>query len=91
MITHNDARRHWRGDHVDPSRPGETTAKIRAAIAEYRAAKGGYIDVHAWQFTPESFRGIMTELSELGLSPYHVEAVFQTPAGRQEFTAILSK
>ncbi len=91
LTTHNDAARHWRGDH------GEQTyrsapALIREAINQYlRLENDGYIDVHAWQFVPDSFKDLMQTLETLQLSPYRVGHIYTTTRGSNEFYAILEK
>lgn len=91
LTTHNDAARHWRGDHVDPGHESSMVARTRMALAEVDAAKGGYVDVHAWQFTPESFHRIISMLNELDFIALEAERVYDTPIGRNEFTAVLRK
>ena len=91
LTTHNDPARHWNGDHTDTGYIDSIPQRTRAAMAEYAAAGGAYVDVHAWQFTPASFRHTMTTLSRLGLSPFDVTAVHGTPRPRNEFTAILAR
>lgn len=91
LTTHNDPARHWRGDHVDAGFEASVVQRTQAALMEFQQASGGYIDVHAWQFTPASFRDVVHQLVELGLSPLRLEAVAGTPFGRNEFTAILTK
>lgn len=86
LATHNDPVRHWAGD--SPPR-AVSAATIQAAIDEWRASNGGYIDVHAWQFAPQSFRQIVNLLFELGLSPLKVERVYPTVRNSIEFYAIL--
>jgi hypothetical protein len=82
LTTHNDAVRHWHGDHGRP--PIEN---IRGAIAEH--ASGRYVDVHAWQFTPTSFREIVTVLQPMtGLAALRV---YETPFGNGEFCAVLER
>ena len=90
LVTHNDPARHWRGDHghVDD---GERRRRAAEAIDAYRRSAGGYLDVHAWQFTPASFRAAMQTLAELGLSAFEVEAVYDTPRDRAEFCAVLRR
>lgn len=87
--THNDTLRHWLGDHEDPSHKSSIPERRQAAVKEWEASNGGYVDVHAWQFTPQSFHAIIEQLSKSGLSPLEVESVFETPFPRNEFTAIL--
>ncbi len=91
LTTHNDTSRHWRGDHSDASYATSIVPRARAALAEYEAARDTYIDVHAWQFTPASFRLIAQSLFEMGLIRLQVERVYNTPHGYNEFTAVLGK
>jgi SAM-dependent methyltransferase len=91
LTTHNDPARHWRGDHADPDYRTSIAARTQAAAAEFAAAQGRYIDVHAWQFTPDSFREIMTLLCELGYSSMRPLRVYGACHGRNEFTAVLQK
>jgi len=89
LTVHNDHRRHWAGDHGNPER--DRAARIKAALGEYEAAAGRYIDVHAWYFVPSSFRSIVTSLRELGLIGLEVAGIYHTPRDRNEFCAILKK
>ncbi|CUU41102.1 hypothetical protein [Blastochloris viridis] len=89
LTTHNDSLRHWHGDHAQEGR-GDVQ-RIRNAIAEWQAAAGGYIDVHAWQFTPQSFREITATLHALGLTGLRPLRVYETPHGSNEFCAVLVK
>jgi len=88
LLTHNDAARHWAGDHGDAGAIGRPD-RVRAALDRFALADGDYIDVHAWQFTPDSFRRIMNDLAELGLNPLDPIAVYDTPHGGIEFCALL--
>ena len=89
LTTHNLPARHWAGDHADPGYRASIVGRARAALDEYAAAQGGYIDVHAWQFTPGSFRELTAMLHDGGYSPLRPLRVYETPHGRNEFTAIL--
>lgn len=91
LTTHNDPARHWAGDHADASHWATIVPRIRASLAEYDGAGGGYIDVHAWQFTPLSFRRITQYLLELGLTQLRPERTYDTPHGSNEFAAVLQK
>lgn len=88
LVTHNDALRHWKGDHGEP-RGYQDILFFRRAIIEFEAANGGYIDVHSWQFTPNSFRLLIDALSNLGLIDFSCERIYPTPYGRLEFCAVL--
>jgi SAM-dependent methyltransferase len=86
LLAHNDSWRHWQGDHgeriIDP-------AKIRAAISEYDASAGSYIDVHNWQFTAQTFREIIDLLGALDLIKLRAVRVYDAVYGSNEFSAIL--
>jgi len=96
LTTHNDALRHWLDDHGSNKRDnkGLFTEKvldnILSAANEYNNCEK-YIDVHAWQFTPETFGVNMTLLIKLNYIPFKKVHVHMTPFGRQEFTAVLYK
>ncbi|MGH6761887.1 MAG: methyltransferase domain-containing protein [Phyllobacterium sp.] len=90
LTTHNDPSRHWRSDHGTQAAYFDVNV-VKKALVEYADAKGGYIDVHAWQFTPASFRNNLNALAGLGLTKLHVETVYHTPFGSFEFCAILKK
>jgi SAM-dependent methyltransferase len=92
LVTHNDCFRHWAGDHGTP-RAATSVDYLRSAIRDFndQKAAGGYLDVHAWQFTPASFRSVVGMLAELGLSPLRPRAVYGTPRNAQEFCAVLGR
>lgn len=88
LTTHNDAVQHWRGLHGSglPDVP-----RVKAAIEEWQAAKGSYIDVHAWQFTPVSFESLITSLFKMDYSPLRPLRVYSPKFGEIEFMAVLQK
>ncbi len=89
LTTHNDCLRHWAGDHgpyLDAC-----AARTGAALAEYAATKGSYLDVHAWYFTPQSVRPILDTLRVLGLIDFNVERLYPTRRDANEFWLILQK
>lgn len=89
LTTHNNPARHWSGDHADPGFENRIPVRVSQAIEEYRKAQGAYVDVHAWQFTPESFKRICEQLFALGYVRLWPARVYDTPHGSNEFTAIL--
>jgi len=91
LTTHNDSVRHWEDDHADAGHTESIAQRIVDALSEFEAADGAFIDVHAWQFVPESFRLVVNTLAELGLIDLAVERVYGTPRPRPEFTAVLKK
>jgi SAM-dependent methyltransferase len=91
LTTHNDFAAHWRGEHGTSRLQSSGMAVLHAAIREYEAAKGAYIDVHAWQFTPTSFRQLFEQLFELNYSSLKPIRVYNTVGNTPEFCAILQK
>jgi len=91
LTTHNDIQRHWKGDHEDQGFRNPSISSIQAAMELYKNAQNSYIDVHAWQFVPDTFRSIVTLLHSLDLLDLYPVMVYDTPCGRQEFTAVLTK
>jgi SAM-dependent methyltransferase len=87
LTTHNDSLRHWRGDHGVMFENLEQ--RHRAALREFDEARGGYIDIHAWYFTPDSASAILGVLQEMRLSPMTVHRVYATRYGANEFWMIL--
>lgn len=88
--THNDAGRHWQGDH------GAVELKKKnfvQAISDYEKSLsgGGYVDCHAWCFTPKVFGEIINGLNKLDLVTLSVHRLCHTLRGRQEFCAVLKK
>ena len=89
LTTHNDPARHWAGDHGDPNE--NRASRIASAIQEISDANGAYIDVHAWYFTPRSFREVITDLSATKHISFSVQRMFPTRPNSNEFWAILQK
>jgi len=91
LTVHNDPRAHW-----EDATPWDAAAAVQAqavagAIDEYRAAGGGYLDVHAWYFTPDSFAAIVGLLQALAFTCLAVERLYPTRRNTPEFWAILRK
>jgi SAM-dependent methyltransferase len=87
LTTHNDPVEHFAGNHGDLSINQHD--RVSHAINECRNANGSYIDVHAWQFTPNSFIEIIGMLNDLKLIKFKITSVFQTALNTQEFFATL--
>lgn len=94
LTTHNDQARHWRGDHgADPSATvlrADVGKAIRKEI-DRLSSNGVYVDVHAWKFTPESFRVIIDSLFAADFIDLKADRVYSTLYGKNEFYAILKK
>lgn len=90
LSVHNDGPMHWQGIHGE-AKPANQETRITKAIAEYQAAKGGYVDVHAWYLYPAVFRRITEALFNLGLTGLAPLRVYNTPRNRFEFCAVLEK
>ena len=87
LTTHNDPVAHWNGTHGDEE---IDSAKVRSAITEFEEADR-YLDVHAWIFTPASFRIVMTALFSQGLTQFSIERLYPTLRDSNEFYVVLRK
>ena len=88
--THNDPARHWSGDNIDHDDTRSREERTATAIDVYEKAAGGYVDVHAWQFTPDSFLAIVNDAFEAYPAiELEVEVVYHTMFGLNEFGAVL--
>jgi hypothetical protein len=88
LTCHNDAARHWAGDHgTPPLRLNE----IGRAVEAFTSTPSRYIDVHAWQFTPDVFLAITSVIADLGYTKLRPVQVFNTPRDNQEFCAVLNR
>ena len=89
LTCHNDPVLHWN----EKSGVALVDLKRRWQLAEdeFNSAAGRYIDVHVWQFSPESFRDILNGLFILGLTNFEVEELFPTPENDLEFFCVLRK
>ena len=89
LTTHNDSVRHWSGDRGSPYY--NRVERIICAEREYKASTGGYIDVHAWYFTPESMRVLLSTLQELNYIGLELERLYPTRRPSNEFWMVLKK
>ncbi len=88
LTVHNNSHTHWM-EGGNEQRMIPNYIAIKTAIAEWKAANGGYIDVHAHQFTPDSFVTIINLLRELGYLSWEVERLYPTRRDSNEFWVIL--
>jgi SAM-dependent methyltransferase len=96
LITHNDAARHWSGDHGEPEHnphfPDDDRIKLlRDALELLRTAPSALLNDHAWFFTPSSFRGIINDLTALELIDFRLERLYPTLRDTLEFWGVLRK
>ena len=89
MTTHNDSIQHWLGNHG--AHGTDLKQRWDSAVKEFVSSDGQYIDVHCWQFTPNSFSQLISNLFSLGLIDLLVEEIFETPRNGIEFCAVLKK
>lgn len=88
--THNDAKRHWSGDHGEPTYDKED---ILRAIRNFEQIRNNPISAsgfHNWVFTHKSFAEVMKKLVDLGMITMRMEACFPTPVDTFSFNAILT-
>ncbi len=89
LTTHNDPVLHWQNNHGVQNL--DILPRFSAAKAEFDNSQGKYIDVHCWQFTPNSLWGIVDALFKLGMLDFEIEEVWETPENDLEFCAVLKK
>jgi hypothetical protein len=89
LTTHNYPVAHHLGNHGDIS--SGQHVRIQSAMDEFWNSDGSYIDVHAWQFTPENFTKIINDLYQLDLIDFTISNVWDTPLNDFEFMVILQK
>lgn len=89
--THNCPGRHWSGDHADPDYLTDYPDRVSAALEIFDAAKGGYIDCHAWRFKPDSLAEICDVLFRLGQMRLRVVEIGDTRENTQEFTVVFAR
>ncbi len=87
--THNDALRHWKGDHgIEPLTLDDVSLERLRGVLDV-ARKGQYVDAHAWKFTPQSFANVIHDLENLGLIDFHLTRVYPTVLNTNEFHVVL--
>lgn len=86
LTCHNNSIQHWNGEHGSQS-----IGNVKNAIDEYLNNKDSYIDVHAWQFTPDSFKNIIENLYNLNYIDFKIKNIYNTIYGSCEFLVILEK
>ncbi|MBD2700572.1 class I SAM-dependent methyltransferase [Spirosoma sp. BT702] len=91
LVVHNSPIRHWLSMHGTPGNSNAIVSHTRQALNQFKEAKGAYVDTHAWRFTPESFREIITQLNELNYINLQIERLYPTAFASNEFYAILKK
>jgi len=64
---------------------------VLASIQEFTAANGGYVDVHAWYFTPWSIQFLFETLHDAGYIDFTVERLYPTRLNSLEFWMVLSR
>ena len=92
LTTHNDSGAHWEDRLNGRQRYAPIdTARVAAALREFEAADGGYIDVHGWQFDPFSLSDIVNCLIDLRLIDFAEVRCNGPVRGTNEFTITLLK
>ena len=90
LTTHNDASRHWQGDHGEPLQ--DIQDRLRAAVEEYESVgPTDYLDVHGWQFTPDTFVASVEALDRIWGHGLHLERCYHTRRDSNEFWVILRR
>jgi SAM-dependent methyltransferase len=89
LTTHNDSIEHWAGRHGERRRADQPDRILEAV--EVHRANHGYLDVHAWYFTPVNFWDITTTLHAAGLTRLKPVEIHATRRDALEFFAVLER
>lgn len=89
LTTHNDSLRHWNGDFGTYSAGFDS--RIQAAISEWNSLSADYLDLHAWQFDPQTFTELISACLVAFNIPLEIEAVYDTRFGSNEFWVVLNR
>ena len=100
LRTHNDAARHWAGDHGvynDCRHLAEQETSrwlVKGSIGEeiknYLNNSKGF-DFHNYQFTPDSFEEMMAYLKKMSYINFGIHEVIPTQFNELEFAVVLKK
>lgn len=95
LATHDDAARHWSGDHrtwpTDAAERARGALQEFAAIQEFGALRDGMADVVAWRFTPSSFKTLLGDLRQTGHVTLRTNRIYPTRTFASEFWVVLQK
>ena len=92
FTAHNDTVRHWRGDHginLNVSPLDETRIALFLAELEMLRRSEEYPDVHAWKFTPKSFKIMFDNLFNLKLTKLRLVRMYPTVKNSNKFYVVL--
>jgi SAM-dependent methyltransferase len=91
LTTSNDTYKYWQNDKKfkDGLNTRLNKENLKNAIEEFN--KNPDVDVHAWQFTPQSFLQNINALINLDYINFKIEQIFQTEFNNNEFYVILKK
>jgi hypothetical protein len=90
LTTHNATLDHWRGNHGDKKIDSLDSIAVSNFYAEHSGASN-YIDIHAWKFTPLTFRSLNETLSRLNMIQLKLQHIAATFPGNNEFWVIFEK
>jgi len=90
-VTHNTAIDHWHENHGAPVSGQTKLDAVTRALEEFENSNGGYVDVHAWIFTPINFLFIMQELKAMNFINLELESMYPPVYGSNEFIAVFRK
>ncbi len=89
LTTHNDSGVHWKAASQSAVYKRLEPNRIQAAVTEYHASAGAYIDVHSWQFEPHTLADILRTLIHLEFIKFSSVKCWGPVYGRNEFAVEL--
>lgn len=89
--THNDAKRHWMGDHGSMNENGNTIDHVIRELEQKKNDSVYRSGFHRWYFDEVSFPRIVDDLHASGLCALKVQACYNTPMNNLSFNAIIGR
>jgi hypothetical protein len=83
--THNDPKRHWKGDHGDC--PKFDPIKLKSVVDQIELKRGQYVNAHGWKFTPALFEQFLKMINEAGILKCEYQVI---PTAKNDFSFYVS-
>jgi len=90
LTSHNNPLDYWRGSYGEMKLDHLDLTAIYNYFNEYAAAEE-YLDVHAWKFTPKTFKSISETLFRLEIVQLKLKYIAATFPGNNEFWVVFER
>lgn len=90
LTSHNNPLEYWRGKNGNKKIDSMDSVAIYNYVNEYSQARE-YLDVHAWKFTPITFKLLIETLFRLEMTQLKLQHIAATFPGNNEFWVIFER